>query len=71
MAKFLLDEAEEEVIGTLVMFGSSAHKRVAGVKEDLGTFENEDERVDALNKHFGIKLSESQKAGIVGMVSAI
>ena len=53
------------------MFGNSAHKRVAGVKEDLGTFEKEEERVQALEKHFGIKLSEAQKGGIVGMVSAI
>jgi hypothetical protein len=67
----LLDDAGEEVIGTLVMFGNSAHKRVAGEKEDLGTFEREEERVQALEKHFGIKLSESQKGGIVGMVSAI
>ena len=71
VAKFLLDEAEEEVIGTLVMFGNSAHKRVAGVKEDLGTFEKEEERVHALEKHFGVKLSDAQKAGIAGMVSAI
>jgi arylamine N-acetyltransferase len=71
VAKFLLDQAGEEVIGTLVMFGNSAHKRVAGVKEDLGTFGKEEERVNALNKHFGIKLSVSQKGGIAGMVSAI
>ena len=71
VAKFLLDEVGEEVIGTLVMFGNSAHKRVAGVKEDLGTFEKEEERVHVLEKHFGIKLSDAQKAGIVGMVSAI
>ena len=57
VAKFVLDEAGEEVIGTLVMFGNSAHKRVAGVKEDLGTFEKEEERVQALEKHFGIKLN--------------
>jgi arylamine N-acetyltransferase len=71
VAKFLLDEAGEEVIGTLVMFGNSAHKRVAGEKEDLGTFEKEEERVQALEKHFGIRLNEAQKGGIVGMVSAI
>lgn len=46
-AKFLLDEAGDEVIGTLVMFGNTAHRRVGGVKEDLGTFEKEEERVDA------------------------
>ena len=71
VAKFLLDDAGEEVIGTLVMFGNSDHRRVAGVKEDLGTFEKEAERVYALEKHFGIKLNEAQKGGIVGMVSAI
>ena len=71
VAKFVLDEAGEEIVGTLVMFGNSAHKRVLGVKEELGTFEKEEERIEALKRHFDLRLSESQQAGIRGMVSAI
>ncbi|KAM0690255.1 hypothetical protein Q7P36_009022 [Cladosporium allicinum] len=71
VAKFVLDEAGEEIIGTVVLFGDKAHKRILGEKEELGTFENEDERVKALEQHFNLRLSEAQKAGIKGMVSAI
>jgi arylamine N-acetyltransferase len=71
VAKFVLDEAGEEIIGTLVLFGDKAHKRILGEKEELGTFEKEEERVKALEQHFDLRLSEAQKAGIRGMVSAI
>jgi arylamine N-acetyltransferase len=71
VAKFVLDEAGEEIIGTKVMFGNRAHKRILGEKEELGTFEKEEERVKALEQHFDLRLTESQQAGIRGMVSAI
>jgi arylamine N-acetyltransferase len=71
VAKFVLDEGGEEIIGTKVMFGNKAHKRVLGEKEELGTFEKEEERVKALEQHFDLRLSEAQQAGIRGMVSAI
>jgi hypothetical protein len=32
VAKFVLDEGGEEIIGTKVMFGNKAHKRVLGEK---------------------------------------
>jgi hypothetical protein len=41
------------------------------VKEHLAIFEKEEDRIQALKQYFGIELSESQKAGITGMVSAI
>lgn len=71
VAKFVIDEAGEEIVGTLVMFGNSAHKRILGVKEELGTFGKEEERIKALEQYFDLRLSESQQAGIRGMVSAI
>ena len=71
VAKFVLDEAGEEIIGTVVLFGDKAHKRILGEKEELGTFEKEEERVKALEQHFDLRLSEAQQAGIRGMVSAI
>jgi arylamine N-acetyltransferase len=70
-AKFVLGEAGEEIVGTVVMFGNKAHKRILGEKEELGTFEKEEERVKALEEYFDLRLSEAQKAGIRGMVSAI
>lgn len=71
VAKYVLDETGDEVTGTVVMFGNSIHSRIGGHKEDLGMFEKEEDRILALKKHFDIELSESQKAGIVGMVSAV
>lgn len=71
VAKFVLDEAGEEIIGTVVLFGNKAHMRILGEKEELGTFEKEEERVKALEEHFDLRLSEAQQAGIRGMVSAI
>lgn len=71
VAKFVLDEAGEEIIGTVVMFGNKAHRRILGEKEELGTFEKEEERVKALEQHFDLRLSKAQQAGIRGMVSAI
>jgi arylamine N-acetyltransferase len=71
VAKFVLDEAGEEIVGTVVLFGNKAHKRILGEKEELGTFEREEERVKALEQYFDLRLSEAQQAGIRGMVSAI
>lgn len=71
VAKYLLDETGDEVIGTLVLFGNSAHSRIRGEKEELGTIAKEEERIEVLRKHFGIELNQAQRAGIVGMVSAV
>lgn len=70
-AKFVLDEAGEEVVGTVVVFGNAAHKRIRGKKEDLGTFEKEEERIGALERYLGVRLSEHQKAGIAGTAAAL
>jgi len=69
VVKFLMNEGE--VVGTVVMVGNKAHKRVGGVKEELGTFETEKERVAALERWFGIRLDEVQRGAIGGMVSAL
>lgn len=70
-SKFVLDDAGEEIVGTVVVFGNSVHRRIKGVKEDLGPIEKEEDRIGILDRHLGVKLSEHQKAGIRGMVSAV
>lgn len=70
-AKFVLDEPNDEVLGTVVLFDRGAHRRIRGQKEPLATFEEEEERVDVLSHLFGIELSPQQQAGIEGLTSAI
>lgn len=69
--KMLLDEKGEEIIGTIALMGTELKRKTGGEVEKLATFENESQRVDALDKWFGIRLRDDEKAGIRRMVSAI
>ncbi|KAK4502523.1 hypothetical protein PRZ48_005948 [Zasmidium cellare] len=69
--KHILSEDGEEIIGDVVLLGNKLHRRVHGKKEELGAFESEEERVEALEKHLGIRLSDMQRYGILGMSSMI
>lgn len=69
--KFLLDEKEEEIVGTITLSGKELKRKVNGLSESLATFNSEAERVEALEKWFGVKLREDEKEGIKGMVSMI
>jgi hypothetical protein len=71
VTKFVLSEDQQSIVGTLVLFGNSAHKRIEGEKEELGTFKTEGERIEALDRIFGITLSPAQRAGIRGLQSAL
>ena len=71
-AKFVLSEDGEELVGTVVLFGSNLHRRKRGTKEVIKEqIESEKERVDLLEEHLGVSLSDSQRAGIRGMVTAL
>lgn len=69
--KLLLSEDGEEIVGETVLLSNKVHRRMYGKKEDLGTLESEDGRVEALEKYLGIRLSEMQRYGILGMQSMI
>ncbi|KAF2163321.1 hypothetical protein M409DRAFT_68595 [Zasmidium cellare ATCC 36951] len=69
--KHILSEDGEEIVGDTVLMGNRLHRRVHGKKEDLGTLDSEGQRVEALEKHLGIRLSEMQRYGILGMQSMI
>jgi len=45
---------DDEVVGVVILMNSSLKRRIRGVSEQLATFKNEDERVEALKKWFGI-----------------
>jgi hypothetical protein len=69
--KMVLSEDKEEIIGTITLMGNTLKRRIGGVTEQLGTFGSEGERVEALEKWFGIKLTEEERGGIRGMVSKL
>lgn len=69
--KHILSDDGEEVVGEIVLLGNKVHRRVFGKKTDLGTLDSEDQRVEALEQHLGIRLTEMQRYGILGMQSMI
>lgn len=69
--KMILSDDGEEVVGETILLGNNVERRIRGTKEDLGKLRGEEQRVEALEKEFGIRLSEMQRSGISGMVSAI
>lgn len=69
--KHILSEDGGEIVGETVLMGNKLHRRVYGQKEELGTLESEDQRVEALEKHLGIRLNDMQRYGILGMASMI
>lgn len=70
-SKFLFDEKEEEIIGTITLMGKQLKKKIGGSSEILAIFNSEEERVKGLEKWFCVKLGEDEKEGITGMASAI
>ncbi len=63
---------DEEMVGDITLFGTDIMKRVRGAKgEDVATIESEEDRIDALEKFLGVRLSQPEKDGIRGMVTAL
>ena len=62
---------EGEVVGTLILVGGDLKKRIKGITEDLMAFKIEEDRVQALEEWFGIKLGDDERAGIRGMVTEL
>lgn len=70
MDKKIMDE-HGELIGSLILNENVMKWRIHGVKEKELVFETEAERLDALEKHFGIKLGEAERDGISGLASQL
>lgn len=68
--KKVLDNAGE-LAGQLIMSGKSLKWRTHGKKENPIEFESEEDRLAALEKHFGIHFSEVERVGIQGLPSEI
>jgi arylamine N-acetyltransferase len=68
--KKILDDAGEYA-GSLTLFGNSIKWRIHGVKENKIEFKTEDDRLDALERYFGIKFGDVERDGIRGLPSEI
>jgi arylamine N-acetyltransferase len=71
VVKFELSEDGEEVTGEKICWGNRMHRRVEGRKECEVELKSEDERVEALEREFGIQLDEHEQTGILGMVTML
>lgn len=70
VTRTVLDE-NEDVVGSVILVNDSIKKRVGGKTEHIATLKHEGERISALKEWFGIELDNDEKAGILGMVSAL
>ncbi|KAI5362004.1 Putative arylamine N-acetyltransferase, papain-like cysteine peptidase superfamily [Septoria linicola] len=71
VVKFALSEDQSEIIGETVLYGNRLFKRIAGKKEFDVQLSTESERIEALERDFGIRLNENQQSGILGMVTML
>lgn len=60
-----------ELVGEIRLYENEVRRRVRGESELLATLTTEDERVQALEKYLGVKLSEPEVLGIQGTVTQL
>ncbi|KAK2777795.1 N-terminal acetyltransferase [Onygenales sp. PD_12] len=70
-AKFLLNEAEDDITGTLWIAGAEVKRSINGNTEALVTLGSEAERVSALEKWFNVHLHPMEVRGITGSPAEI
>jgi arylamine N-acetyltransferase len=60
-----------KIAGSLILGNNDLKWRIHGAKTKEVMFESEDDRVRALEEHFGIRLSQAERDGIIGLPSEI
>jgi arylamine N-acetyltransferase len=64
VCRLLLDQSQSEIVGDLMLYENGFRRRVNGqVELELGC-SSEKERVELLEKHFGIRLTPQEQGGI-------
>ncbi|KAG5294996.1 N-acetyltransferase [Histoplasma ohiense] len=69
--KFLLNETEDDIIGTLALTGVDMKQNINGNLEKIATLNSEADRVSALGKWFNVHLHPMEVRGIKGGVAEI
>lgn len=67
----IMDDEKKDIVGAITLESEKIKKRVHGNSEELRLCKNERERVDALERWFGIVLSEKEQKGISRTVAEI
>jgi hypothetical protein len=65
------DDEKDDIIGVLILSGSTLKRRILGNTEVITECANEGQRVALLKDHFGISLSNRARDGIRGMVTEL
>ncbi|KAF4635467.1 hypothetical protein G7Y89_g2640 [Cudoniella acicularis] len=71
VVKLLLDKEVGDITGAIILNGNEVKKRVYNKSEIIAELKTEEERVKALSKHFGIFLTDRERAGIRGTVTEL
>jgi arylamine N-acetyltransferase len=71
--RFLLEEIEgkQKITGVLLLFKDRVKSRTGESEEILEVLENEDQRVQAFEKHFKISLADHERRAIHGLASEL
>lgn len=69
--KMILDDEKDDIIGALILSGSTLKRRKYGDSETLAECVSEDQRAAVLKDHFGINLSRRERDGIRGLVTEL
>jgi Arylamine N-acetyltransferase len=69
--KTILNEEKTEPVGWVILHRDYLKRRVGDKSEIVETFKTEDDRIGALEKYFGIVLSEGAKRAIKGLASEL
>lgn len=59
------------IVGNVTLFNGEVKKRILGKTTVLAILTSEAERIEALEKYFGLRLSRAEREGIKGMVTEI
>lgn len=60
-----------ELVGEIRLYENEVRRRVRGDSELLATLTTEEERVQALDRYLGVRLSEPEVLGIHGMITQL
>ena len=66
VGRMILDTQTEEIIGDMTLFERILRKRIHGKVTLEVECKSENERLDLLQEHFGIKLRDCERKGIRG-----
>jgi arylamine N-acetyltransferase len=69
--KMLLHDQSKEIVGILALTDKTLKKRVQEDSETLAECSSEEKRIELLEKHFGVVLSQKDRDGIRGTMSEL